>query len=339
MSKQASSTLIGAFFLGALILGIIVIFLLAGGQWFRERQQLIMYFEEASQGLQEGASVVFLGVRVGTVKRIQLGLDEKSRRFMVPVIIELDPHTVKTRGGEQIDLRDQLTISRLVDRGLRARLKLQSLLTGQRYIDLDLYPDRPARFLSDNSEFEEIPTIPTTEQELTTIFEDFPLAEFLADLETISALTKKLLSSKELTAIPNRLEATLSNIESLTARLDTAGGPLLLEAEANLVELHKAINGVQSAMAKIGTAADEIAALANSESPLYGTLSQISEKLVGTAETVRQLADEDSPTVQHLDMSLQEISRAARALRVLLESLEQQPEALFYGKRAKENNQ
>ena len=50
---------------------------------------------------------------------------------MVSVIIELDPHTVRTRSGEQIDLRDQSTISRLVDRGLRARLKLQSLLTSK----------------------------------------------------------------------------------------------------------------------------------------------------------------------------------------------------------------
>ena len=338
MSKQASPTLIGAFVLGALILGIVTIFLLAGGQWFLERRQLILYFDEASQGLQEGAPVVFLGVRVGTVKRIELGLDEKSRRFMVPVIIELDPHTVRTRSGEQIDLRDQSTISRLVDRGLRARLKLQSLLTGQRYIDLDLYPDRPARFLSDSSQIIEIPTIPTTEKELTTIFEDFPLATFLADLEAISASTKKLLSSEELITIPSRLEATLSNIESLTSRLDTAGDPLLREAQANLVELHKAINGIQSAMAKVGRAADEVAALADTDSPLYGTLSQAGEELAGMAGTVRRLADEESPTVQHLAMSLQEISRAARALRLLLESLEEQPEAIFSGKHAEEDN-
>ena len=338
MSKQASPTLIGAFVFGALILGIVTIFLLAGSQWFLERRQLILYFDEASQGLQEGAPVVFLGVRVGTVKRIELGLDEKSRRFMVPVIIELDPHTVRTRSGEQIDLRDQPTISRLVDRGLRARLKMQSLLTGQRYIDLDLYPDRPARFLSDNSQIGEIPTIPTTEKELTTIFEDFPLTKFLADLEAISASTKKLLSSEKLITIPSRLEATLSNIESLTARLDTAGGPLLREAEANLVELHKAINGVQFAMAKVGKAADEVAALADNDSPLYGTLSQASGELAGMAETVRRLTEEESPTVQHLTASLQEISRAARALRLLLESLEEQPESIFYGKHPEENN-
>ncbi len=330
--------MIGVFVLGALILGVITVFLVAGDQWFRERRQLVMYFEEASQGLQVGAPVVFLGVKVGTVKQIQLGLDEEDRRFMVQVIIELDPHTVKTHSGEQIDMRDQLTFSRLVDRGLRARLKLQSLLTGQHYIDLDLHPDRPARFLDKSSEIGEIPTIPTTEKELTTIFEDFPLAQFLADLEVISASTKELLSSKELNTIPSRLEATLSNIESLTARLDTTSGPLLLEAEANLLELHKAIIGVQSAMAKIGTAADKVGALADVESPLYDNIIQVSERLIGTAETLQQVADEDSPTVQHLNTSLQEISRTARALRLLLESLEQQPEAIFYGKRAEENN-
>lgn len=338
MSKQANPTLIGAFVLGALILGTITIFLLAGGQWFRERRQLIMYFEEAAQGLQVGAPVVFLGVKVGTVKQIQLGLDEESHRFMVPVTIELAPHTVQTRTGEQIDLQDPLTIRQLVDRGLRARLKLQSLLTGQRYIDLDLYPDKPAHFISDDSETSEIPTIPTTEQELTTMFEDFPMAEFLADLAAISTSTKKILSSEALNTIPNRLEATLSNMESLTARLKKAGGPLLTEAEANLIELRKAIDSVQSAMIKVGNAADEVGELADVDSQMYRNINQVSAELANAAEALQQLADEESPTVQHLNMSLLGISRATRAFRLLAESLEQQPEAIFYGKRAEEEN-
>jgi len=51
---------------------------------------------------------------------------------------------------------------------------------------------------------------------------------------------------------------------------------------------------------------------------------------------LQQLADEESPTFQRINLSLQEISRAARALRRLAESLEQQPEAVFRGKRSGE---
>ena len=70
MSKQANPTLIGAFVLGAIILGTVVVLLLAGGQWFQEKRQHMLYFDGAAQGLQVGAPVVFLGVKVGTVKRI-----------------------------------------------------------------------------------------------------------------------------------------------------------------------------------------------------------------------------------------------------------------------------
>ncbi len=75
MSRKANPTLIGAFVVGAIALTVVTTLLLAGGSWFGERRQHIMYFEGAAQGLQVGAPVVFLGVKVGTVKQIQLGLD------------------------------------------------------------------------------------------------------------------------------------------------------------------------------------------------------------------------------------------------------------------------
>ena len=87
MSRRAKPTLIGAFVLGALALVVFTTLLLAGGNWFGERRQHILYFEGAAQGLQVGAPVVFLGVKVGTVKQIQLGLDSQSRRFLVPETI------------------------------------------------------------------------------------------------------------------------------------------------------------------------------------------------------------------------------------------------------------
>ena len=73
MSRKANPTLIGAFVLGAVVLAIAATLLLAGGSWFGERRQHVLYFEGAAQGLQVGAPVVFLGVKVGTVKQIQLG--------------------------------------------------------------------------------------------------------------------------------------------------------------------------------------------------------------------------------------------------------------------------
>ena len=335
MSRKANPTLIGAFVLGALALAVVTTLLLAGGSWFGERRQHIMYFEGAAQGLQVGAPVVFLGVKVGTVKQIQLGLDPQSRRFLVPVMIELEPHVVRTRGGEPIDLRDRATVRQLVDRGLRARLRMQSLLTGQLYVDLDFHPDKPAVFAALDPELSEIPTIRTTVQELTTKLEGFPMDKFLADVAAISASVNQLMSAQATQELPRRLDASLRHLESLAARFDAQGGPILNDVRGNLVELHKALLAAQAAMARVDTAADRVAELARPDSRMVAGMTQASEELARAAGAVHSLTGQESPTVANVNAALKEIARAADALRLLAQTLEEQPDAIWRGKRQK----
>ncbi len=340
MSRRANPTLIGIFVLGAVILGITTILLLAGGQWFRERHQNVMYFEGAAQGLQVGAPVVFLGVTVGTVKRIQLGIDEEGRRFLVPVTVEVESSVVQTRHGEQIDLQDSETITQLVERGLRARLKMQSLLTGQLYVDLDFYPDKPAKFFASDPEISEIPTIPTTVDELSSKLQRFPMDKFLNDLAAIGESVNRMLASKAATEVPLLLEETLQHLRALSAQLEAAGPPILKEVQADLVALRQTLTAVQAAAgeiegaaAQVKTAADRAGTLAASDPELFRNVSLASRELTAAARSIHDLSAEEAPTVLHLNEALQEVSRAARALRLLTETLEQEPEAILRGKR------
>lgn len=301
MSRRADPALIGAFVLGAIVLAIVTILLVAGDEWFRVRSKHMLYFEGAAQGLQVGAPVVFLGVKVGTVKRIQLGLDESNHKFVVPVTIEVEPHIVRTRSGEQIDLRDRETLNRLVQRGLRARLAMQSILTGQLYVDLDFHPDKPARYVAADPAVSEIPTIRTAIQELTTKLEDFPMDKFLTDVTAVGDALNKTLNSPEARNLPRRLDATLKHLESLAARLETA--------------------------------ADHVGTLAGADSELVRNLTRASGELAGAASAVRGLTEAESPTVQNMNQALMEITRAAQALRQLAELLEEQPDAIVKGKR------
>lgn len=335
MSRKANPTLIGAFVLGALALAIIATLLLAGGSWFGERKQHVLYFEGAAQGLQVGAPVVFLGVKVGTVRQIQLGLDQQTRRFLVPVTIEVQPQVVHTHGGENIDLRDRATVRQLVERGLRARLRMQSLLTGQLYVDLDFHPDKPAVFAAFDPELSEIPTIRTAVQELGTKLEGFPMDRFLADVAAISSAVNKLMSAQATQDLPRRLDATLRHLESLAARFDAHSGPILRDVHGNLAEMHKALLAAQAALGKLDTAADRVADLARADSRMVAGMTQASEELAKAAGAVRKLTEQESPTVDNVNATLKEIARAADALRLLAETLEQQPDAIWRGKRQK----
>jgi paraquat-inducible protein B len=337
MSRKADPALIGVFVLGAIALSVVTILLVAGDDWFRKHSQHMLYFEGAAHGLQVGAPVVFLGVKVGTVNKIQLGLDESNDQFVVPVTIEVEPQVVRTRSGEQIDLRDRATLRRLVERGLRARLRLQSILTGQLYVDLDFHPDKPARFVATDPDVSEIPTVRTAVQELTRKLEGFPMDTFLADVAAIGTALSQTLNTPEVRNLPKRMDATLKHLESLAARLDAKSGPILDETRADLVEMRKALIAAQAAMARLESAADRVGALAGADSELVRNLTQASVELAGAAQTVRRLAESESPTVQHANQALKEIARAAEALRKLAELLEQQPDAILRGKRKLEN--
>lgn len=342
MSKQANPTLIGAFVLGAIALAVITTLLLAGGTWFGKRQQHVLYFEGAAQGLQVGAPVVFLGVKVGTVKEIQLGHDEKNRRFLVPVIIEIEPNVVRTRGVEAVDLRDRATVRKLVERGLRGRLRTQSLLTGQLYVDLDFHPGKPPQFAALDPELSEIPTIRTAVEEWTTKLESFAMDKFLADVASISAAINKLMSDPSTQDLPKRLNATLRQLEQLATRLDAQSKPIFKDVRHDLAEMRKALEGAQSAMAKVEsaagkveTAADKVAGMASPDSKMVGNMVRASDELAKAAASLHSLTAQDSPTVQHMNATLKEISRAADALRSLAQMLEEQPDAIYRGKRKK----
>lgn len=335
MSKQANPTLIGSFVLGAIALAVVAALLLSKGTWFGEQRRHVLYFEGAAQGLQVGAAVVFLGVQIGTVKDIQLGIDQNKQRFLVPVTIEIQPKLVRTNGGEAVDLRDRATLQRLIEQGLRGRLRMRNLLTGQLYVDLDFHPDKPANYVALDPELSEIPTIRTTVEELTATLEGFAVDKFLADVAAISGSINRLVSAPATQDLPKRLDATLRHLESLAARIDAQSTPILNDVRDDLAEMRKALLATQTAMARVEVAADRVAALASPDSRMVGNMSRASDQLSKAAVALQDLAARDSPTVQNMNAALKEITRAAAALRVLAETLEEQPDAIYRGKRAK----
>ena len=279
MSKQATPTLIGAFVLGALAVAVIATLALAGGSWFGEKRQHVLYFEGAAQGLQVGAPVLFLGVKVGTVKAIQIGIDRNGQQFVVPVLVEIEPNVVRAPVGEAFDLRDRSVVRGLVERGLRGQLRMQSLLTGQLYVDLDFHPDKPARFIALEPELSEIPTIPTPVEQLTTTLQSFAWDKFLADVSAIGGAVNKLTSDPATQELPRRLNATLRHLEALTARLDKESEPILGAVRDDLASAHRALESTQAAMAKVdGRAAAYVCQNYACQLPVTGA-SQLAELL------------------------------------------------------------
>ena len=188
MSRKANPTFIGAFVVGAVALVVAGVVIFGSGKFFTETRKFVMFFEGSVKGLNIGAPVAFKGVKVGSVKEIRLFLDDRDLTLKIPVYVELEPKRITQiqGGGDPQKLLKAKGVSTLIEflvqEGLRAQLGMQSLVTGQLYVDLDFYHDKPLRMVGAEPGLPEIPTIASSLEELSKTVEKIPLEDLAQKL-------------------------------------------------------------------------------------------------------------------------------------------------------------
>ena len=166
MSDKPHTVAIGAFVLGALLIGITFVIFALGSNFGQTRETVVMVFDGSVKGLNVGAPVALRGVQIGQVTRVELMLNGDSLDLIMLVEAQVSGENIKRLGSDTKDVTDAL-----IARGLRAQLKTQSLLTGLLYIQLDFHPDKPPVLADLKSEYTQIPTIPTEMDELISALE------------------------------------------------------------------------------------------------------------------------------------------------------------------------
>lgn len=320
MTIKARRALVGAFVLGGIALFATSIFLLGGTRLFSDSLEYTLYFDGSVSGLNIGAPVVFRGVPMGNVTQISLVANSRDSNITIPVTIRIDDRSFIRPSGQALSEHSQAEIiHRMVERGLRARLQLGSLITGQYRIELDFFPNTPMNFRSSNPD-SEIPTIPSPIDTLQRTFARLPIDQIADSLTSIlnniteavgdgqlkmalSAFTdsfKALQNLLEESAVRNALEAALGHVADATSAVQS--------------ELPAALNSFRQGMTSIAKAADQLRIVANSAEAALG---------------------KDSPTMNDLRRLLREAATAARSLHNFADMLERNPEALLRGKQGK----
>jgi paraquat-inducible protein B len=315
---------------GVALLSLAVV--LVGGHWFVATEQALMRFQTSVYGLQEGAPVVFRGVRVGQVAHIGLA-PPGPQGALLPVTAQLDRGLLKDL-LPAAPAAGQPVVPQLVAQGLVARLATQSLLTGLLYVELDFA--KPPATPSAASTPPLIPTEPTRLQTLQSQVENLDFAQLGRDLSAVAASLRALLADPRATQALVRTADAAQAVEALARRLDAAAPPLLRSAEATLAEgrgtLRQAGPALQRAADQVGAAASQVQGLAAAGTPVLAELKQAGAELARTASVLRDAAGEDSALRLNADRALQDVARAARSLRELSELLEQQPDVLLRGR-------
>ncbi|MGD8874462.1 MAG: MlaD family protein [Gammaproteobacteria bacterium] len=315
MSKQASPTLIGAFVAGAIGLIVAGILIISGGKLLlTDKTSYVMYFQGSVNGLNIGSPVSFRGVNIGTVTDIQLVVGEKDVDIQIPVIIEIDNTKFISSRKDKPTMGAVDRIDDLVKAGMRAQLQLQSLLTGQLFIQIDFYPNTEARLVGNGKysrNYQEIPTVPTPIERIGKLLEGIPIDKVMEDIISGIEGIERLVNSEDLHQSIAALREALDDFRSLVNNLDRQVGPLASNANLTLED-------ARNALQKAGSTLDDVS----------GTLRQ--------ASTTLQSADEllsDEQILTALDNALNEISSAAYAIRILAETINNQPESLLKGRR------
>ncbi len=321
MSQKANKTLIGAFVIGGLVLALIAVAVIGSGRLFSTPMRFVMFFDSSLKGLAPGSMVTFRGVPIGRVADIRMTGNVETMQFSIPVYVDLN-----STGSESNPLLeaydDSGLLQEMINKGLRARLNNQSLLTGQLLIEMDFYPDEttnsPPIVLTT---FEDYPVIPTIPSQLDTVWQrisELPIDKIADNLLTISERITELIELPGLSALPGNLNETLE------------------DAQETMVTMTNTLNSFKTLTVTANRMAEALEKGAPSDLQRLRVLVDNYSKLAGNVErslsNLNTVIGPNTVTVIEINKALREISDAARAVRALASLLERQPEALLKGK-------
>ncbi len=164
MSKKLNPSAIGAFVIGATMLLVSGLMIFGRGNLFEQKVYYQIFFDKSVNGLSIGSPVMFRGIRIGQVTDIRLALkvmDENAaekNHWPIQVTIKLLPKSFSmaepTFGYNQListfnpaeskeEMHNWLR-NMVYNKGLRAQLQTQSMLTGLLHIEFDLFENEIA---------------------------------------------------------------------------------------------------------------------------------------------------------------------------------------------------
>ncbi|WOG29491.1 MlaD family protein [Endozoicomonas sp. 8E] len=281
----------------------------------KERYELI--YDSSVMGLNIGAPVTLRGVKIGEVTDIRTQLYVDKEELLNTVMIDIYPDMVVGKGGKV----PEDIMKQLVFRGLAAKLKTQSLLTGLLYVEVDFYKTS-ARTIPVSTQYPQLPTVPTDFETITQDLDEMNLPALIADLKSIAHNLNTISSSQAFQQMPTKLNKAFAQFGAMSEDMAKS----MSDIRDEFVPMADSMNQMSQAI----------------ERELPKTLGQVSEVLSSVEATLKaleqttmELSDTvapDSPLMYQLDRSSKDISRSADAVRELAELLEEQPGSVLLGR-------
>jgi paraquat-inducible protein B len=276
----------------------------AASSHFKERIPFLIHVHGSVSGLSVGAPVELYGIQVGVVTGVKLHVDPTGSGVEVQVHIDIEPERLPRSGPQPTAAQVIAGVGRLVDHGMRAQIRSANFLTGQLLVALDFFPDSdPAKLTTENGE-NVLPNQP-------------------ADLQNIQHNLSNI--SRKLDRIP--FDAIGENLNRV------------LEGADKMVNSPDLANALHDMATTLHSASDLVRKADAGATPALRRLPEIAQQLQNTVERANKLVGSlnqggsgDSAIGRNLNRVLDQVSEAARSIRLLTNYLDEHPEALIRGR-------
>lgn len=283
-----------------------------------EELRLTIAFTESVRGLSPGAPVEYRGLQVGSVEEVSLLLGDTLAEAEILTTVVLQPRRIG------LDPRDETGVlaffRRSVERGLRARLAVGSIVTGAAYVQLvDLPSARAGELDIAATPYPRLPSAPSqlgvlqgSVEEILDRVQQLPIEEVLTNASGLLANLQRLTAGDAVQGIVGDLGDTVASAQRFMAALETAGAGEALGG--TLADIRAAIGSVEQATSELPALARRLAQLAASAEEAAASLAD------GGALNRAALA------------AVRDVQNAARAVRSLASTIEREPNSLLLGR-------
>lgn len=210
------------------------------------KKLVVLYFSESISGLNIGSPVVYEGVTVGKVVKIEIKPDPKTLEFKIPVYIRFasDSDISHMIMSENINRRAFLEI--LIEKGLRARLASQNILTGQLMIELYMAPSSDIVYHETENQ-KDVLEIPTT---LSAI------GNFAKDVQKLPLRQIVLRFDSVLEKLENELPPLINTYTDVGDKLNRYVDQSVPQTNQSLNQLNRTLKDVSNAAQSIKNLTD-----------------------------------------------------------------------------------
>ena len=323
MSRSINPKVIGVFVTAALVVFVMLILFFGSAKLLSPSVRYILFFDCSVNGLDVGSPVKYSGVPVGIVEQILIRVEGQSRESTsIPVIVRIDRSRLTNRLGTSVEIFDSEFIHEIIENGLVAQLDIESYITGQLYVEFSLQPGQVENFEKHRDGdygMVEIPTLSSSFDEITkyvgAIISSFAEIDFAETFRNTNSVLENLALVLEGMDGEELSRAIVGLSEQITLLLKSE------EFKTTLLSLSSALEQMEKTLSMYDLP--------------EGQLAEIVVQMNQMLTSLNQMLTADSVMRSELENTLREFGQAAQSLRLFIDYLERNPNALLTGRAEK----